>query len=417
MLKTLIKNGRVICPAQGLDKQADVLIEDGRIAAIGEHLEVPAGAGVLEAEGLVVAPGFVDLHAHLREPGQEAKEDFETGSRAAAAGGFTSVACMPNTRPPVDSSITVNGLKERARQAAIVNMLIIGAVSKGQDGRELAEIGDMLLSGAVALSDDGHYVTSAKMLQNALEYTSIYRKPIISHAEEESLVEDGYMHEGAVSTMLGMHGRPSVAEDIAVARDLLLAEYTGGRIHIAHVSTKGAVELIRQAKAKGVAVTAEVTPHHLALTDEAVMGFDPATKVNPPLRSADHVAALRQGLKDGVIDAIATDHSPHAFEEKDREFKYAPSGFAGFETALGVVLTTLYHGKELPLADIVASLTSRPAQVLGLECGTLRPGAAADVVLFDPEEAWTVDSRRFYSRGKHTPFEGHQLKGDRKSVV
>ena len=411
MLKTIIKNGHVICPSQGLDGVMDIIVEDSRIAAIGENLATPADAQIFDAEGKTVAPGFVDLHAHLREPGQEAKEDFETGSRAAAAGGFTSVACMPNTRPPVDGSIAVNGLKERARQVAIVNMLIVGAVSKGQDGKELAEIGDMLLNGAVALSDDGHFVHNAKVMQNALDYTAMYQKPIMSHAEEQALVEDGYMHEGAVSTMLGMHGRPSVAEDIAVARDVLLAEYTGGHVHISHVSTKGAVEIIRQAKAKGVKVTAEVTPHHLALTDEAVMGFDSATKVNPPLRSMDHVVVLRQALQEGVIDAIATDHSPHAFEEKDREFKYAPSGFTGFETALGVVLTTLYHEGNMKLPEIVAAMTSRPAQVLGLDCGTLRVGRDADIVIFDPQAEWTVDSRRFYSRGKHTPFEGKSLKG------
>ncbi|MDF2928943.1 MAG: pyrC 2, partial [Anaerospora sp.] len=283
----------------------------------------------MDAAGLVVAPGLIDMHVHLRDPGLEAKEDVASGTRAGAAGGFTSIACMPNTKPVIDNSILVEGLKQRAQSEGVINLKVIGAVSKGQEGKELAEIGDMAAAGAVAFSDDGRYVHSAGLLRTALEYTNMFDKVIISHAEDESLAGEGFMHEGTVSAMLGLKGRPVVAEDISTARDILLAEYTGAAVHIAHVSSKGAVELIRQAKQRGVKVTAEVTPHHLTLTDEAVRTFDTATKVNPPLRSEDHRQALIAGLQDGTLDAIVTDHAPHAFEEKDVEFRYAPSGFAG----------------------------------------------------------------------------------------
>ncbi|MDR7867896.1 MAG: dihydroorotase [Sporomusaceae bacterium] len=409
-MKLLLKGGRIIDPAQKLDKVGDVLIEDGVIARIGGDIDA-GGAEVFDARGLVVAPGFIDMHAHLREPGQEAKEDFASGTRAAAAGGFTTVCSMPNTRPAVDNAVLVNGLMRRAELEGVVNVKVIGALTKGQEGKELAEVGDMLLAGAVALSDDGHHVNSARILRTGLEYAGMFGGLIISHAEEESLVEDGFMHEGAVSAMLGLKGRPAVAEDIAVGRDIMLAEYTGGRLHVAHVSTAGAVELIRRAKARGAKVTAEATPHNLTLTDEAVVGYDPATKVNPPLRSREHVDALVAGLKDGTIDCIATDHAPHAYEEKDMEFRYAPSGFAGLETAAGVVLTGLYHSGKLTLPEVVEKLTAAPARVLGLEAGSLKAGAAADITVLDPEAEWTVESERFYTRGKCTPFEGKRLKG------
>ncbi len=409
-MKLLLKGGRIIDPAQKLDKVGDVLIEDGVIARVGGDIDA-GGAEVFDACGLVVAPGFIDMHAHLREPGQEAKEDYSSGTRAAAAGGFTTVCSMPNTRPAVDNAVLVNGLIRRAELEGVVNVKVIGALTKGQEGKELAEVGDMLLAGAVALSDDGHHVNSARILRTGLEYAGMFGGLIISHAEEESLVEDGFMHEGAVSAMLGLKGRPAVAEDIAVGRDIMLAEYTGGRLHVAHVSTAGAVELIRRAKARGVKVTAEATPHNLTLTDEAVIGYDPATKVNPPLRSQEHVDALVAGLKDGTIDCIATDHAPHAYEEKDMEFRYAPSGFAGLETAAGVVLTGLYHSGKLTLPEIVEKLTAAPARVLGLEAGSLKAGAAADITVLDPEAEWTVESEKFYTRGKCTPFEGKRLKG------
>lgn len=409
-MKLLLKGGRIIDPAQKLDKVGDVLVENGVVARVGGDIDA-GGAEVFDARGLVVAPGLIDMHAHLREPGQEAKEDFASGTRAAAAGGFTTVCSMPNTRPAVDNAVLVNGLIRRAEVEGVVNVKVIGALTKGQEGKELTEVGDMLLAGAVALSDDGHHVASARILRTGFEYAGMFGGLIISHAEEASLVEDGYMHEGAVSAMLGLKGRPAVAEDIAVGRDIMLAEYTGGRLHVAHVSTAGAVELIRRAKARGVKVTAEATPHNLTLTDEAVIGYDPATKVNPPLRSREHVDALVAGLKDGTIDCIATDHAPHAYEEKDMEFRYAPSGFAGLETAVGVVLTGLYHSGKLTLPEIVEKLTAAPARVLGLEAGSLKAGAAADITVLDPEAEWTVASEKFYTRGKCTPFEGKRLKG------
>jgi dihydroorotase len=409
-LKLLLKGGRLVDPANKLDTVGDLLVEDGVITATGGKLSAE-GAEVIDASGLVVAPGFIDMHVHLREPGLEAKEDIASGTRAAAAGGYTTVCCMANTKPVIDNAVLVNGLIRRAQVEGLVNVKIIGALTKGLEGKELAEIGDMLLAGAVAISDDGRNVGDARIMRTGLEYAGMFGGLVISHAEEESLVSDGYMHEGAISAMLGVRGRPAVAEDIAVARDIMLAEYTGSPVHIAHVSTAGSVELIRQAKARGVKVTAEATPHHLTLTDEAVVGFDPATKVNPPLRSAEHVAAVVAGLKDGTLDCIVTDHAPHAFEEKDVEFRYAPSGFAGLETALGVLLTELYHSGRFTLPELIERLTAAPARVLGLAAGTLAAGSPADIVVIDPDEGWTVDSQNFYTRGKCTPFEGRSLKG------
>lgn len=409
-MKLLIKGGRIINPALDMDMTGDILIIDGSIAQIGRNID-GAGAELFDAKGYIAAPGLVDMHVHLREPGMEAKEDIYSGTRSAAAGGFTTIACMPNTKPVVDSSLTVSGIIQRAQNEGAVRVKVIGALSKGQEGRELAEIGDMVAAGAVALSDDGHYVSSARLFQAGLLYANMFDKVVISHAEEDSLVEDGHMHEGAVSAMLGMRSRPAVAEDIAVMRDILLAEYTGARLHIAHVSSANAVEIIRQAKKRGVKVTAEVTPHHLALTDEAVIGFDTATKVNPPLRSADHVRALIQGLKDGTIDAIATDHAPHAAEEKDMEYIYAPSGFAGLETSVGVILTSLYHTGQFTLPQILEKMTIGPARILGVEAGVLQPGGAADITLIDPDREWVVDETAFYTKGKKTPFAGKTLKG------
>ncbi|MEG6584633.1 dihydroorotase [Dendrosporobacter sp. 1207_IL3150] len=415
-MKLLLKSGRLINPVDGFDGIADILIENGSISQIGENLSA-GDAKVFDAEGLVITPGLIDMHVHLREPGLEAKEDVGSGTRAAAAGGFTTIACMPNTKPIIDNSILVAGLLHRAQTEGVVNVKVIGALSKGQEGKELAELGDMIFTGAVAISDDGHYVDNANLLLNGLEYLAPFDTPIISHAEDEALAGDGFMHEGSVSALLGMKGRPSVAEDIAVARDIMLAEYVGAKVHIAHISSKGAVELIRQAKKRGVKVTAEVTPHHLTLTDEAVNSFDTATKVNPPLRSKDHVDALIDGLKDGTIDAIATDHAPHAFEEKDREYRYAPSGFAGLETALGVILTNLYHTGKFSLTEIIERMSTSPARILKLDRGELKVGAAADITIIDPEFEWVVDSKKFYTRGKHTPYDGSKLKGKAVATI
>ena len=415
-MKLLLKGGRIVNPAQDFDAIADILIEDGRIIEMGNELRA-AGAEVFNAQGFVVVPGLIDMHVHLREPGLEAKEDIVSGTMAAAAGGFTTIACMPNTKPVVDSAIIVSGILHRAKSEGIVNVKVIGALSKGQLGTELAEIGDMIFTGAVAISDDGSSLNNNSLLKTGLEYTSMFDCPVITHSEDESLVEDGVMHEGAVSAMLGMKGRPSVAEDIAVARDIMLAEYADARLHIAHVSSKGAVELIRQAKKKGVKVTAEATPHHLTLTDDAVKSFNTATKVNPPLRSADHVTALIEGLQDGTIDAIATDHAPHAFEEKDMEYKQAPPGFTGMETALGVLLTGLYHTGKLTLLELVECMSTAPARILGLEAGELKVGCLADITIFDTEFEWVVDSSKFYTKGKHTPFDKKQLKGKAVATI
>lgn len=394
----------------------DILIEDEKIVKIGADLQSD-DAEIFDATGLIIAPGLIDMHVHLREPGQEAKEDIGSGTRAAAAGGITTVACMPNTSPVIDNSVLVQGIAQRAQQDGVVKVKVVGALSKGQEGKELAEIGDMLEAGAVAITDDGHYVDSAKLLMNGLDYIARYDLPIISHAEDNTLTEDGVMHEGAVSAMLGMKGRPAVAEDIAVSRDILLAEYTNARIHIAHISSKGAVELVRQAKKRGVKVTAEVTPHHLTLTDEEIKNFNVAAKVCPPLRSKDHVQAMIEGLKDGTIDAIVTDHSPHAFEEKDREFKFAPNGFTGMETSLGVILTNLYHTGIMTIDEIIEKMSVAPAKILKLDAGNIEIGKIADLTVIDTEKTWKVDSNKFYSRGKFTPYDGEELKGKAVATI
>lgn len=409
-MTVLLKGGRVMNPAEDFDEIADVLMEDGKIKEIAK--DIAAGdADVYDVSGKLVTPGLIDLHVHFREPGQEAKEDFESGSKAAVAGGFTTVATMPNTKPVVDSAALVRSLKKRAEDVARCHVEIIGAVTKGQEGKELAELGDMIEAGAVAFSDDGHFDPSAKVLLNAYDYLHPFDKVIINHEEETSLVEDGVMNEGHRSAMLGMKGRPTVAEDIAVARDVLLAEYAGARVHVAHMSSARAVDIVRQAKKRGVRVTAEVTPQHLTLTDECVDLYDSSTKINPPLRSKQDCDALLAGLKDGTIDAIVTDHSPHAQEEKDREYMYAPSGFPGLETSLGIMLTDLYQAGKLDLKTIVSKMTWEPAKVLQLSAGTLNVGSPADVTVIDLNQEWTVESQKFYTKGSHSPFVGRKLKG------
>ena len=409
-MKLLLKGGRVINPAEQFDAVADVRIEDGKIAAVGKDLPID-GAEVYDASGKVVTPGLIDMHVHLREPGQEAKEDFASGTRAAAAGGYTRVATMPNTRPVVDTAALVTSMKKRAQDVAKVHVEIIGAVTKNQEGKELAELGDMIEAGAAAFSDDGHFDPVAKVMLSAYDYLRPFDKVIINHEEETSLVEDGVMNEGHQSAMLGMKGRPTVAEDIATARDVLLAEYAGARVHIAHISSAGAVDIVRQAKKRGVRVTAEVTPHNLTMTDRCVRLYDSSTKVNPPLRGQKDVDAVLAGLKDGTIDAIVTDHSPHAQEEKDREYALAPSGFPGLETAVGVLLTDLVHTGKLDLPLLISKMTWEPARAFQLPAGTLAVGTAADVTVIDPALEWTVAAEDFYTRGSHSPFVGRTLKG------
>ena len=409
-MKILIKGGRVIDPVNAIDKIADVLVEDGKIAAVGEHLSAD-GAEVFEAEGKIVAPGLIDMHVHLREPGQEAKEDFASGSRAAAAGGYTRVATMPNTKPVIDNSALVKAMQKRTQEDAVVHVEIIGAVTKGQQGEEMAEMGDMVQAGAIAFSDDGHFTRSAKVLLNCYDYLRTFDKVIINHEEETSLVEEGVMNESHRSAMLGMKGRPTVAEDIAVARDVMLAEYADARVHVAHISSGRAVDIVRQAKARGVKVTAEVTPQHLTMTDDLVELFDSSTKINPPLREQKDVDAVLAGLLDGTIDCIVTDHSPHAQEEKDREYMYAPSGFPGLETAVGVLMTDLVHTGKLDVAMMIEKMTAAPARIFGINAGSLAEGMPADITVIDPELEWTVDDKKFYTKGSHSPFVGRRLKG------
>ena len=410
MSALLLKGGRVIDPAAKLNQVCDVLIEDGIIQKVGLDIRADQ-AEVYDASDKIVVPGLIDMHTHLREPGQEAKEDFASGSRAGAAGGYTTVATMPNTSPVIDTAALVTSLQKRAEDVAVIHIHIIGAVTKNQEGKELAELGDMVAAGAVAFSDDGHFDPSAKVLLSAYDYLVPFNKAIINHEEDTSLVEDGAMNEGHRSAMLGFKGRPIVAEDIAVARDIMLAEYAGAHVHVAHISSGRAVELVREAKKRGVHVTAEATPHHLTMTDALVDPADSSTKVNPPLRTAKDVNAVVAGLCDGTIDMIATDHSPHAAEEKDREYIYAPSGFPGLETAIGVLMTDLVHTGKLPLETLIERMTYAPARVFQLNAGTLREGGPADVTVIDPNLVWTVDEKKFYTRGSHSPFVGRELTG------
>ena len=416
MNNLLIRGGRVIDPANDFDGVADVLIVDGKIAAVAPDIKSSTQVE-FDATGKLVVPGLIDMHVHLREPGQEAKEDFLSGSRAAIAGGYTTVATMPNTSPVVDNAALVRSMVKRAEEVGLVNIKIIGAVTKGQQGQELAEMRDMIAAGAVAFSDDGHFDDNAKIFMNALDYLHDTGKVIICHEEETSLVKGGVMNEGKRSALLGLKGRPTVAEDIAVARDVLLAEYTGGRVHIAHISSARAVEIVRDAKKRGVNVTAEVTPQHLTMTEDLVNLADASTKINPPLRTQADCDACLAGLLDGTIDAIVTDHSPHAPEEKDREYIYAPSGFPGLETSVGVLFTELYHTGKIDLRTLISKMTAEPAKIFGLNAGTLSIDAPADVTIIDPELVWTVDAKNFYTRGSHSPFIGRELKGQAVATI
>ena len=415
-MKILIKNGRVVDPSQNLDKVCDLLVEDGKVKAIGNDLKAE-GAELFDATDKVVMPGIIDMHTHLREPGLEAKEDIVSGTKAAAAGGITTVACMPNTKPVIDSAVLVSGIKQQAEEESYANVEVVGAISKGEKGEELAEMGDMSIRGAVGFSDDGHYVKSSRLFLLAARYIQSFNKPLMCHAIEPELNAEGYMHEGTVSARIGVPGIPSISEDIAVARDCIVAEYTGAHVHICHVASKGAIDIIRQAKKKGVNVTSEVTVHHLTLTDEACADYNPAARVSPPLRSADHVEAMRQAVLDGTVDCIVTDHAPHAPEEKDVEFRNAPNGFCGLETSIGVVLTELYHTGIFDLKTIVSKMSCEPAKVFHLDRGTLKEGSRADITILDLNKEWVVDPSKFYTRGKFTPFEGKALKGKAVATI
>jgi len=415
MGRTLIRRGRVLDPSSNRDETADLLIEDGRIAAVESSLEVP-GAQVIDAQGLWVAPGFVDLHTHLREPGQEYKEDIASGGRAAVAGGFTTVACMANTHPANDDPAVTDYILDRARQDAPARVLPIAAATKGLEGSVMTEMSAILRAGAVAFSDDGKTIMDSGVMRRVLEYSCMVDAPVIVHAEDCTLVGQGVVNEGPVSTRLGLPGNPAVAEAVHVARDLLLAQLTGAHLHIAHVSTAAAVELIRRAREQGVHVTAEVTPHHLTLTDETTLGYDTNAKVAPPLRSAADVRACRKGLIEGVIDAIATDHAPHAVHEKDVEFTAAPSGLIGLETALAVVLDLVRSGELQPL-ELMRRMSANPARILRRAGGSLGVGAAADVVVFDPHQEWLYDPAKGFSKSRNSPWAGQTLTGQVKATL
>ena len=411
----LIKNGRIIDPSQGIDESGSLLISDGKISPLGKGGAIPeeAGCDVLDARGLTICPGFIDLHCHLRQPGYEEKETIASGSRAAARGGFTTICCMPNTRPPLDNQATVDYVKQVAASEAVIRILPIGCISRGSQGKELAEMAELAEAGVVAFSDDGQPLKSSWLMLKAMEYSLPLGLPIIDHCEDAELSEDGLMNEGITATRLGLAGIPAAAEEVAVARDIALAQLTGARLHIAHVTTKDSVELIRRAKEKGIRVSAEVTPHHLTLTEEKVIGYDTNAKVSPPLRTKEDIKALIQGLNDGTIDIIATDHAPHTENDKLCEFALAACGISGLETALGSLMS-LVHSRQLSLKLLIAKLTSEPARIIGNsygKLGTLKIGAIADVVVFDAEAEWVVDSRQFASKGRNTPLDGEKLKG------
>jgi dihydroorotase len=410
----LLRGGRLVDPSQGLNEVGDLLVSGGKIEAIGRVGEVRRDGDALETiecAGLVVSPGFVDVHCHLREPGREEVETIATGARAAAAGGFTAVCAMPNTDPVTDNQAAVGFIIRQAMRAGGARVFPIGAISIGQQGKTLAEFGEMVGAGAVAVSDDGRPVVSAQLMRTALEYARTFGIPVADHCEEPTLAANGDMNEGIVSARLGLKGIPAEAEEIMAIRDILLARLTGGHIHLCHMSTKGSVELIRWGKDRGINVTAEVCPHHLSLTEDAVEGYDTNAKMNPPLRTAADVAALQEAVKDGTIDVIATDHAPHHYDEKEREFADAPNGIVGLETALAVNLTWLVHRGVIDVTTLVERMACAPARLFKLPGGTLRRGSAGDVTVFDPDVEWTVDPARFRSKGRNTPYAGQTLRG------
>ncbi|HEX2220070.1 MAG TPA: dihydroorotase [Gemmatimonadales bacterium] len=417
MRPILIRGGRIIDPARGTDGVADLLVADGKVQASGRDLGRPDDAIVLEAAGKVVAPGLIDLHVHLREPGQEDLETVATGAMAAAAGGFSAVCAMPNTDPVTDNQAAVGFIVSQAQRAAKARVYPIGAVSLGQKGQQLAEFGELVGAGAVAVSDDGKPVASSHLMRTALEYARTFGIPVADHCEDPTLSAGGAMHEGLVSTRLGLKGIPAAAEEIMVARDILLAELTGGHVHLCHMSTRGSVELIRRAKEKGLRVTAEACPHHFTLTHEACEGYNTNAKMNPPLREPEDREAVRQGLRDGTIDVICTDHAPHHYDAKEREFDDAPNGIIGLETALGLAVTELVDTGLLSLGDLVNRMSTMPARIFNLPGGSLAPGAAADVVVFDPAAVWTVRPEEFYSKSRNTPFAGRRLKGRAETTI
>ncbi|HUY31494.1 MAG TPA: dihydroorotase [Pirellulales bacterium] len=415
MTNLLIKNGRVIDPSQGLDRVMNLRLEDGRVA--GLDVSPHGNDDVLDAAGKIVAPGLIDMHVHLREPGREEDETIASGTAAALAGGFTSIACIPNTEPPIDTQATVEFIRHQAALANHCNVFVVACVSKNREGKELAEIGQLVEAGAVAFSDDGAPVYDAELLRRAFEYCLMFDKPILNHAEVRELTHGGVMHEGLVSLVLGLPGMPSAAEDVMTSRDIALAQATGGRIHIMHVSSAGSVDLVRRAKKRGVRVSTEVCPHHFTLTDESLRTFDSNYKMSPPLRSQSDVEACIAGLVDGTIEVICTDHAPHAQEKKMQELDQAPFGILGLETALGLVVTRLIEPGHLTWPRAIEKMTINPARVLGIAKGTLAVGSDADVTIIDPAHSWKVDPQHFRSKSRNTPFAGWELRGRADTVI
>ncbi|CBK42249.1 Dihydroorotase [Nitrospira defluvii] len=405
----LIQGGHVIDPGR-VNGVADVLIENGTISAVGPALKAPAGATVIQAKGQLVLPGFVDLHVHFREPGFEYKETIQSGTAAAVAGGFTTVCAMPNTNPVNDNQAVTEFMLERAKAAGNAHLYPIGAITKKSEGKELAEIGDLRRAGCVAISDDGKPVMNSLVMRRAMEYARAFDVPVVDHCEDLHLSEGGCMNEGLVSTELGLPGIPSAAEDVMVARNVSLAELTGARLHLAHISTAGSVRMVREAKARGLKVTAEACPHHFTLTEELTRGYNTHAKMNPPLRTMQDVQAIKEGLRDGTIDVIATDHAPHATQEKQQEFTEAPFGIVGLETALSLTLALVDEG-VLTLESAIDKLATAPAKAFSLNAGTLAVGAPADVAIVDPNREWQVDPSRFRSKSRNTPFAGWKVRG------
>ena len=414
----LLKGGRLIDPGTGRDEECDVHLAEGRIEALGRSLSVPS-AQTIDMKGRIIAPGFIDMHVHLREPGFEHKETILTGVSSAAAGGVSAVCCMPNTNPPIDDESVVRYIQSKAKTAlnGLVDVYPIGAVTIGRKGEKLAPLAELSAAGAVAFSDDGDPVHDAELMRRALEYTSMFGKPVIQHAQDVAMTRGAVMNEGFVSTELGLSGWPAAAEDIMVARDIHLAAFTGGRYHVAHMSTAGSVELVRKARAKGLHVTGEATPHHFTLTDDAVRSYDTNTKMNPPLRTRDDVQAVREGLRDGTIDVIATDHAPHSFDEKEVEFEHAPFGIVGLETAIGLAVTELVMSNVLSLFQLVEKFSVNPRKILNLPPVTITEGAMATLTIFDPSASWVVDPAAFKSKSKNSPFSGRALMGKPVGVI
>ncbi|MDX2206212.1 MAG: dihydroorotase [Gemmatimonadales bacterium] len=407
----LVRGARIIDPSQQLDAVQDLYLRDGVIVACGRDLGTPDDARVIDAAGLVLAPGLVDVHVHLREPGQEERETIATGAASAAAGGFTAICAMPNTDPVIDNQGAVGFVKAKGDAAGFARVFPIGCVTVGQRGEQLAEFGEMVAAGAVAVSDDGHPIMSSQMMRAALEYARTFGIPVADHCEDMPLAAGGAMHEGIVSLRLGLKGIPAAAEEIHVARDCILAELTGGHVHLCHMSTRGSVELIRRAKEKGLRVTAEAAPHHFTLTHERVGQYDTNAKMNPPLREDADRDAIRQGLADGTLDCIATDHAPHHYDAKEREFDDAPNGIIGLETALSLGIRELVEGGVLTLPILIERMSCAPARLWNLPGGTLRQGGVADLVLFDPAATWTVAPERLHSKSRNTPWAGETLPG------